>query len=178
MKPFNLKEAIIYKEQLNHDGRYHRPDYHNTIPWEEKGHINTSDSSAVRGHFKDELTHMTVNKKSILIVTVNESVSKMMWQLLNQQSTPDIDTDIFSGNPMDFHYFMAVFNKIVEKRVDDIRGKLTLLIKYTAGDAREMTKNCIQLPPEIGFETAKQLFDERYADPYRNIAAYKKEIKY
>ena len=79
---------------------------------------------------------------------------------------------------MDFYYFMAVFNKIVEKRVDDLRGKVTLLIKYTAGDAREMTKNCIQLPPEIGFETAKQLLNERYGDPYRNIAAYKREIKY
>ena len=26
---------------------------------------------------------------------------------------------------MDFHYFMAVINEIVEKKVDDPRGKLT-----------------------------------------------------
>ena len=53
----------------------------------------------------------------------------------------------------------------VEKKVDDPRGKLTLLTKYTTGDAKEMVKNCIQLPAEIGFETAKQLLTERYGDP-------------
>ena len=49
--------------------------------------------------------------------------------------------------------------------MDDPRGKLTLLIKYAMGDAKEMVKNCIQLPAEIGFETAKQLLTERYGDP-------------
>ena len=53
---------------------------------------------------------------------------------------------------MDFHYFMTVFNEIVEKKVDDPTGKLTRLIKYTTCDAKEMTKNCIQLLAEIGFE--------------------------
>ena len=79
---------------------------------------------------------------------------------------------------MDFHYFMAVFNEIVKKKVDDHRGKLTRLIKYTTGDAKEMVKNCIQLSAEIGFETAKQLLTERYGNPYRIIEAYRKETKH
>ena len=66
----------------------------------------------------------------------------------------------------------------MEKRLDDSRGKLTLLTVYTADDAREMAKNCIQLPHEIGFEIAKQLLNKRYGEPYRITAAYKKEIKY
>ena len=33
------------------------------------------------------------------------------------------------------------------------------------------------MPAEIGFETAKRLLTERYGDPYRIIAAYRKEIK-
>ena len=54
---------------------------------------------------------------------------------------------------------------------------ISRLIKYTTGDAKEMTKNCIQLPAEIGFEAAKRLLIERYSDSYRIIAAYRKEIK-
>ena len=73
---------------------------------------------------------------------------------------------------------MAVFNEIVEKKMNDPRGKLTWLIKCTTVDAKEMAKNCIQFPDELGFETAKQLFIERYDDPYRIIAAYRKEIKH
>ena len=83
-------------------------------------------------------------------------ISKMMCQLLKQQSAPDIDIDIFSVNSTKFQYFMAVFNEIMEKKVDDPRGKLTRLIKYTTGDVKETLKNCIQLAAEIGFETAKQ----------------------
>ena len=66
---------------------------------------------------------------SVSAVAVDESVSKMMWKLLKQQSIPDIVISLFSGNPMEFYYFMAIFNEIVEKKVDDPRGKLTWLIQ-------------------------------------------------
>ena len=79
---------------------------------------------------------------------------------------------------MNFHYFMAVFNETVEKKVDNPIGKLTWLIKYTKGDAKEMVRNCIQLPAEIGFETTKRLLTKRYGDRYKIIAAYRKEIKH
>ena len=78
---------------------------------------------------------------------------------------------------MDFHYFMAVFKEVVEKKVDDERRKLTCLIKYTKGDAKDTVKNRIQLPPEDGFKTAKHLLNERCGDPHRTIAAYRCEIK-
>ena len=43
---------------------------------------------------------------------------------------------------------------------------------------KDMEKNCIRLPTEIGFETAKRLLTERYVDPYRIIATYRKEVKH
>ena len=92
-------------------------------------------------------------------------------------SAPEIEIDVFGGKPMEFHYFMAVFREVVEKRVDDERGKLTCLVKYTKGDAKDMVKNCIQLPPKDGLKTAKHLLNERYWNPYRIIAAYRREIK-
>ena len=68
----------------------------------------------------------------------DDSVNEMMCRLLKQQSAPEIEIDVFDGNPMEFHYFMAVFREVVEKRVDDEWGKLTHLIKYTKGDAKNM----------------------------------------
>ena len=55
-------------------------------------------------------------KKSVPAVTVDAGASKMMRQLLKQQSEPDIDIDVFSGNPMDFHYFMVVFNEMWRRK--------------------------------------------------------------
>ena len=45
-------------------------------------------------------------------------MSKMMCQFLKQQSTLDLDIDIFSETPMCFHYFMAMFNEIVGKKMN------------------------------------------------------------
>ena len=95
---------------------------------------------------EDKSYQKTSSKK--LLGAQDDCISEMMCRLLKQQSAPEIEIDVFDGNPMEFHYFMAVFKEVVEKRVDDERGKLTRLIKYTKEDAKDMVKNCIQLPPE------------------------------
>ena len=59
------------------------------------------------------------------------NVAEMACKLVNQQSAPEIDIDVFGGNPLEFHYFMAVFDEAVEKKIEDSHGKLTLLVKYT-----------------------------------------------
>ena len=61
---------------------------------------------------------------------------------------------------MDFHYFMEVFKEVVEKKVTDSRGRLTCLIKFTKVEAKKIAKNCIQLPAEVGYKTAKWLLNE------------------
>ena len=83
---------------------------------------------------------------------------------------------MFSGNPLDFHYFMATFVESVEKKVDDARGRLTRLIKYTAGDAKELIKNCIHNQSRDCYDIAKKLLQRKYGNPYVIIASYKKEL--
>ena len=51
-----------------------------------------------------------------------------MCQLLRLHAAPDLKIDVFDGNPMDFHYFMAVFKEVVENKVTDPRGRVTRLI--------------------------------------------------
>ena len=85
------------------------------------------------------------------------NVAEMMCKLVNQQSAPEIDIDVFGGNPLEFNYFMAVFDGAVKKKnkLEGPCGKLTHLIKYTTGEVKEMVKNYIQLPPKEEYETAK-----------------------
>ena len=100
-----------------------------------------------------------------------------MCKLLNQQNAPELDIYTFDGDPMEFHYFMAIFHEVVERKVDDKQGKLRHLIKFTKGEAKEMIKTCIHLSSEVGFKTAKRLLHERYGDPRRITAAYRNQIK-
>ena len=77
-------------------------------------------------------------------------MEKSIAKLLQLQGAPMVDIDVFDGNPLEFNYFLATFKEVVEQKVDDPRGRLTRLIKYTTGEAKELIKNCIQEDPSKG----------------------------
>ena len=62
----------------------------------------------------------------------------MMYKLVNQQSTPEID--VFGGNPLEFHYFFSAFDEAVKKKIEDPCRKLAQLTKYTTGEKRRWSK--------------------------------------
>ena len=61
----------------------------------------------------------------------NDYAAEMLSKLVQEQSAPQVDMEPFEGNPLDFTYFMLMFQESVEKKIDDPRGRLTRLIKYT-----------------------------------------------
>ena len=73
----------------------------------------------------------------------NHKASSVLCKLLQQQAAPDVDIDCFDGNPLNYHYFMALFCEIVETKIQDLRGRLTRLLKYTVGEEKELIKHCI-----------------------------------
>ena len=40
---------------------------------------------------------------------------------------------------------MEIFKEVVEKRIEDPRGRLTRLIKCTSGEAKDLIRHCIQV---------------------------------
>lgn len=102
---------------------------------------------------------------------------KDLCALFKFQSVPVIiDTDVFSGNPLDYQYFITSFHKIIEKKVDDSLGRLALLIWQTKGDAKDIIQHCIQMTPPEGYKIAKMLLKREYGDLFKNNNAYMKEL--
>ena len=66
---------------------------------------------------------------------------------------------------------MEVLKEVVEKRIEDPRRRLTRLIKYTTGEA----KNLIKSPAE-GYENAMELLKSRYEDLFKILASQLHEI--
>ena len=107
----------------------------------------------------------------------DSEMAQMMSKLLRQQAAPEVDIDVFTGDPTEYHYFLVVFEEVVEKKIDDARGMLTRLIKYTGGEPKEMIKHCIQQPANTGYKNARSLLEQKYGNPHSIIAAYRREIK-
>ena len=106
----------------------------------------------------------------------NESfkLQEMMYMLLKRQPTLDVDIDKFDGNPINYHYFIAIFKEVVESKINDPQECLARLIKYTKGEAKELIKNCIQHPPELGYQNALTLLEKQYGDSFRIMSSYRK----
>ena len=101
----------------------------------------------------------------------------MLCQLLQQQGAPEVDIEVFSVDLLEYHYFMEIFKEVVEKRIEDPRGRLTRLIKYTTGEAKDLIKHCIQQALSEGYKNAHELLRIRYGDPLKVLATYRKEIR-
>ena len=76
----------------------------------------------------------------------------MLCKLIQQQGAPEVEIDTFSRDPLEYHYFMELFKEIVEKKIEDPRGRLTILIKYSDEEVKVLAKHCIQQPPSEEYE--------------------------
>ena len=94
-----------------------------------------------------------------------------MSKLLRQQAAPEVDIDVFTGNPTEYHYFLAAFDEVVEKKIDDARVRFIRLIKYTEGEPKEMIKHCVKQTVNIGYKNARSLLEQKYGNPHSILAA-------
>ena len=95
------------------------------------------DPGTQRVNDKDE----KLNSKSESKVTGKDDA---LCTLLKQQGAPEVNLEPFDGNALNFHNFIAMFKEVVEKKIDDQRGRLTRLIQFTTGEAKETIRHCIQ----------------------------------
>ena len=131
-------------------------------------------STGITHHQRREPTMKHQSNVANNIQSKGQDFTEILCKLVKHKSAPYFDLDAVGGNLLEYHYFMMLFHEIVEKRVDNTRGKLTRLIKYTKGDAKEMIKHCAQQPPAEDLRNAKALLGRKYGSPYKIMTMYKK----
>ena len=72
--------------------------------------------------------------------TTDRELSKMMCSLLQHQSAPDIEIEIFRGDPLEYYYFMSVLKEAVEYKIADPHGRFVRLLEFTEGEAKDTIK--------------------------------------
>ena len=64
-------------------------------------------------YFSDDLSQSS-NHKLYTNYQCDGEVSKMLCKLIQQQGVPEIDRDAFSGDPLEYIYFMEVIKEVIE----------------------------------------------------------------
>ena len=177
----NNKSAIkpemnsFYQDVLKHHQYFQIPvDKRNTIDCMHQNNFNKREGNGWRKE-----VHGTKDQ-NVLVDDDNKheiDTNEVLCRLMKQQSAPEVDTDSFDGNPLNYRYFMAIFKEVVENRIDDPCGQLIRLIKYTNGEAKELIMNCIHQPPIEVYQIAKMLLEKRYGHTHQLLGSYRKEIR-
>ena len=97
-------------------------------------------------------------------------------QLVNLINLPKVQIDVFSGNALDYQNFMVLFDDNVDKKLDDDSLKLSRLLQYTSGQAKESIKNCVLLG-DAGYKTARDILYRRFGSPHLVSRKIIKDLK-
>ena len=125
----------------------------------------------------DKLIYLARDCSTVENKNIKETSSDALCKLLQQQAAPEVDMEQFDGNPLNYHYFMALLAEVVETKIEEPRGIITRLIKLTTGEARELIKNCIQLPHNTGYQYSRGLLERTHGNRHKILSSYRKEIK-
>ena len=118
----------------------------------------------------DKLLHLARGCNTVKKGNIKETSSDVLCKLLELHAAPEVDMEQFDGNPLNYHNFMALFAEVVEINIEEPRGRMTRLIKFTTGEARELIKHCIQLPHSRGYQHARALLERTYGNPHKILS--------
>ena len=127
------------------------------------------------GLYTDQATHDQHPKD-----LPDQSGHTLVTQLLNlikQQAAPDVEIDVFSGDPLEYTYFITNFKEIVERSIDGQTARLNRLIKYTTGEAKELIKHCVHESKADCYDKAINLLNKEYGNKYKICSAYMEELR-
>jgi hypothetical protein len=140
-----------------------------------KTHIETNKVQ----HSNNIETHTETDKHPTTVseLSTTEQLQTAIIDMMKIQSAPKPELDVFSGDPLEYMYFKASFKEVVEATVNDQRGRLTRLIKYTTGEAKELIQHLVHADHRDCYDVAISLLDKEYGSPHLLTVSYLKKLR-
>ena len=91
-------------------------------------------------------------------------------------SMPRTEILTFDGSPLDYWKFIRSFEVNAAGLTDDPRKRLTHLIQYCSGEAREVIENCCVLESMEGYDRARKILHLQFGRPHIVARAYIDEL--
>ena len=77
---------------------------------------------------------------------------------------PEILT--FNGDPVTHYKFIRCFETNIQDRISDSSLRLSYLIQYCTGEAKESIEDCVIQEPTEGHQRARKILEKRYGRPH------------
>ena len=97
---------------------------------------------------------------------VKEDQKLSQMQLLSIANLPKLTLEPFDGNPVNYHTFRATFDQNVNSLPCDDDAKLSRLLQYTSGAAKEAIRKCVLIGGEEGYKKAREILHTRFGNDH------------
>ena len=113
---------------------------------------------------KQQPAEDSVRKSSDASASSENFVSRS--EMMNIMHLPKVEIETFSGDPLRFHSFMAVFDEHVHQHTVSQKLKLARLLQYTDGKARDAIRACAVRDDDSGYDEAREILRRRFGNSY------------
>ena len=122
--------------------------------------------NSAEGTYIEEISnaHKWLSPIVVPIHTSHESVFNS--QMLDMLSMPKLTIDVFTGDPLTYKEFMTIFDEIVDSKPVDSHMKLTRLLQFTSGKAKDSIRHCALIGGSRGYEHARRTLSSRFGNEY------------
>lgn len=170
----NVEGSIETIEKRCTDFESSHKEYYNTLVEEaEKDEADTYFDEVEENFIKSILfirnwleEHSTDGQRTFEEKPKNKDTELSRAELLSIMNLSKLELETFSGDPLSYHNFMAVFDEHVEKATTDANIKLSRLLQCTKGKAKEAIYSCSLTGGEDGYMEAREILKRRFGNNY------------
>ena len=95
---------------------------------------------------------------------VKPTIVPQQASLEGLMNLPRVEIEAFSGDPMKYHAFIAVYEQSVEKLCEDGSARLTRLLQYTEGKAKKAIHACSIIGGQDGYDRTREILKQRFGE--------------
>ena len=109
-------------------------------------------------------------------VDQREPLDVTLRSLVLGMGLPKIEVASFDGSPRDYFRFVKEFQSCVADKLVDEGQKLSYLLYYCRGQAKEAIQHCVLLPKESGYREALEILRRQFGRPHDVVRAVTHEV--
>ena len=102
----------------------------------------------LKAGLKEKLSRTVVWSKpkatgSVECAHTSEKRQSNMVAMMKKKTAPDVDIDLLTSVPVNYHYFIDMFDDAVHRKTDNPDGRLIRLITCTHDKPKKRIKKCL-----------------------------------
>ncbi len=114
-----------------------------------------------------------VNTGSLFnIMQRQNDIAEIFIKQQSLSTLPPMDIPVFSGDPLEFTFFIRAFEHGVENKTTNNKDRLYFLEQFTTGQPKVLVRSCQHMTLERGYKEAKRLLYQHFGNEYTIATAY------